>query len=497
MLLQAGCRLHLKDPDQNTALHYAAYQGDVDICRLLLESGAQLEECNRQGKTPLMIAAFGGHTQALDCLLNCWAAEGGHAAALTSGFLEATKSCNIATARAFIDRGIKPKKLKEPWKPIAYAAISGSTSMIDFLVAHRCNIKDRSPDGWTALHHAAYHGQTAMVEKLLAWKLSWKASTKKDDETALHLSIRAGHTATSLALIHHKDSNISVKDADAQQPIHHATRVGDVQVTTALLEKGAKLDEQNDFGYTPVLIAAAYGHLGLMAQFITRSANTEAKLGSPDIKPAKMTNAIAKKGYWAEIRWPHAGARPLHLAIEFGHDEVANMLLSNGVKIDEPDSKSWRPLHYAAFHGRLRMVEVLLGRGASPNASTSEGNTPFSLGFREVQLTATREEKEQIAELLHDAMNARRKSKMRQLTRLVSAGGNKSRDAGERNRCWHIASLARTIYLQDELEEDDDSGTVLTPRASLHDQADDEGTDERPDASSAIAGPSSRAEKWT
>ncbi len=436
----------------------------------------------------MQIAAVNGHFEAVDCLLNCWTAQGGNASALVNGFLEATKSCNVATARAFIDRGVKPKKIKESWKPIAFAAISGSAPMIDFLVAHRCNLKDRSPDGWTALHYAAYHGQTPMVEKLLAWKLSWKASTKKDEETALHLAIRAGHTTTSLALIRHKDANISVKDVDSQRPIHHATRVGDKQVTSALLERGAKLDEQNDFGFTPILIAAAYGHPSLVAEFLTRSTNVEDKLGHPDFKPAKKTNAAARKGYWAEIRWPHAGARPLHLAIEFGHDDVAHMLIANGTKIDEPDSKYWRPLHYAAFHGRLRIVELLLGRGASPHSTTSEGNTPLSLGFREPELSTTAHEKSRIYELLHTAMDARRKSKLRQLTGLMSVGSNKSRDAGERNKCWHIASLARALYQEDGLGDDDESELVLTPKASSQYQAED--TEEWYGEFGTIAGPS-------
>ena len=123
--------------------------------------------------------------------------------------------------------------------------------MIDFLVAHRCNLKERSPKGWTALHQAAFYGHTAMVEKLLAFKLPWKGETKKDCETALHLSTRAGHTQTSIALIQHKDANVSVEDADSMRPIHHAVRLGDSTVIAAILEKDAKQGQQvNDFGGT-------------------------------------------------------------------------------------------------------------------------------------------------------------------------------------------------------------------------------------------------------
>jgi ankyrin repeat protein len=145
ILLSSGCRLHLKDSEQNTALHWAAASGDAEVCRLLVEAGAQLDEYNRYGKTPIQKAARDGHTEAVECLLNCWTAQAGHAAALINGFTDASKSGNISTARAFINKGVKPQKIKGSWQLVANAAASGSQPMLDFLVAHRCNLKDRSP----------------------------------------------------------------------------------------------------------------------------------------------------------------------------------------------------------------------------------------------------------------------------------------------------------------------------------------------------------------
>ena len=266
-----------------------------------------------------------------------------------------------------------------------------------------------------------------------------------------------------------------MKDADAQQAIHHAVRNGDIGLTSLLLSKGAKLDDETDYGWSPIHLASAYGHVPLVAEFITRGISIEQKLGSPDFRPGKKTNEAARKGYWAEIRWPHPGARPLHLALEFGQDEVANMLLASGAKTDEADSKYWRPLHYAAFNCRIHMVEMLLGRGASPHATTDDGNTALGLGFREHGLFASYEDKEQIHELLHSAMNAHRKSKFKQLTRAMSAGGNKSRDAGERNRAWHTAELAAALY-QDDLTEEgvgDEDEAQLAPSMSTQEKGDD------------------------
>ena len=319
-----------------------------------------------------------------------------------------------------------------------------------------------------------------MVEKLLSWKLSWKAQTKKLEETALHLAILAGHTSTAHALILHKDANISIKDADDQQAIHHATRNGDIQLTALLLNRGAKLEARTKYGWTSIHLAAAYGHLPLVAEFVTRGVNIEEKLEQPSFKAAKKTNEAARKGYWCEIRWPHAGARPLHLALEFGHDEVANILLASGAKAEELDFQDWRPLHYASWNCRLQMVELLLGRGASPHATTADGNTPLSLGFREPGLLATWEDKERVCGILHAAMNAHKKSKFKQLTGFMSTGSNKSRDAGERNKVWHTAELAAALYQNGQLEEaESESDLQLTP--STNSQYKNEGNEQDDD----------------
>lgn len=147
ILIRSGSRLHLRDVEGNTALHFAALSGDANTCVLLLDAGAQLNEYNRYGETPLDLAARGGHTEAVVCLLNSWVSQNGHATTLLKGFLEATKSGNASTAQAFIERGVQPKKLKESWKPVVYAAETGSIPMMDLMLSEKCNLSKRDLDG--------------------------------------------------------------------------------------------------------------------------------------------------------------------------------------------------------------------------------------------------------------------------------------------------------------------------------------------------------------
>jgi len=456
VLLQSGARLHLKDSNGDSCLHLAASEGDAEITQMLLDFGALSQDCNKDGRTPLELAAAGGHTETVLRLVNIIPSRKPNDATLVKAFLEAVKTGDVNTAQIFLTADVRPKKIKEPWKSTAYAAQSGSLPMMDLMLAQKCNVRWRSPAGWTPLHFAASHGHQPMVEKLLALRLSGKAETKKTKETPLHLATVHGHTGTAMALLARKDAPANVKDAESQEPIHHAVRNGDIKLMAALIEEGAKLSNANKYGWKAIHLAAAYGHVSLLAECMTRGVNIEEKLVAPSFKPEKRTNAAAKRGFWAEIRWPHAGARPLHLALEFAHDDVATMLISGAAKVDEADSRGWRPLHHAAFACRTEMVRLLLQKGATPDAKTDDGHTPATLGFREYGLTADHNQRMSILEMLQIAMANQKRSKIRSLKSFMNPGSSQSKTAAQRNLAWHTAQLAEALYQTSDAAEGED-----------------------------------------
>jgi len=59
-------------PDGATALHEAARQDDVEMARLLIEGGANVDVANRYGVRPLSIAAANGSTLASTGLVKPW-----------------------------------------------------------------------------------------------------------------------------------------------------------------------------------------------------------------------------------------------------------------------------------------------------------------------------------------------------------------------------------------------------------------------------------------
>ena len=464
-LLQSGSRPNQKDLEGRTALHIAASRDDAIVCRMLLDAGAQVSVCDQQNRTPLLLAAQSGSHEATACLLEAIPASKATSndPEITGAFFEAIRLGDIASAQEFLVKHIDLKAIKDTPTLAAYASQSGSIQMLNLVLVQKGSLKATGPDGITVLHHAAQRGHSTMIEHLLSKGVPWKSQTKTRKQTALHLAITANQPSAALTLIRHKDAKLTASDSDNQEPIHLATRAGNLPILTALLSHGAKPTPANSYGWTPPLLAAAYGHSQLMATFITTGTDLEAhRLSAPSFKRHKKTNEAARRGYRAEIRWPHPDARALHLAIEFGNVEMAKLLLAAGAKVDNaPDSQRWQPLHYAAFACEPEVVELLLERGASPHATTLDGSTPLGLGFRERGLGVGSEDaKARVQFLLQRASAKGRKSGLAQVLQF-RLGSAKTRGVEERNRVYHTAEMAEGLYREGgalALSSDDGDG---------------------------------------
>jgi ankyrin repeat protein len=69
VLLEGGADTEQPIFNNNTALHFAALNGCVDVCRLLLDWGAKVDTPRNRKYTPLLEAARGGHLSVVKLLV--------------------------------------------------------------------------------------------------------------------------------------------------------------------------------------------------------------------------------------------------------------------------------------------------------------------------------------------------------------------------------------------------------------------------------------------
>ncbi|MEC8972573.1 MAG: ankyrin repeat domain-containing protein, partial [Verrucomicrobiota bacterium] len=71
------------------------------------------------------------------------------------------------------------------------------------------------------------------------------------------------------------------------------------------------------------------------------------------------------------------GKTALHYAAEYGHLEIAGLLLTNGAAVNRRDDDKATPLYFAAVGGFVEVARLLLVYGADINAQDKARETPM------------------------------------------------------------------------------------------------------------------------
>ncbi|MCJ1383478.1 Ankyrin repeat domain-containing protein 44 [Xylographa soralifera] len=438
LLLQRNANVNTRDEHYQTPLHISAAQGNVEMCSFLLENGAQLDNRDFKSKTALQLACEAGHYDTAEAMLQRSSLRTTDLTFLTA-FFAAVEYGNVRIAESFLARELDLQKLNKNdiYKPATLAAKSGSSAMLELMIRQNCSIKAKDDNDWNALHFATQHGHWQLIEPLVANDVPVKAATRMKD-TPLILAVKGGHFTATEILLRSKGISVTVEDGQAEQPIHHATRAGSFEIFNLLISNGAKIAVENAFGWHPIHIAVAYGHTTLVNRLIEQSVKIEEKLGSPTVKK-DQTHRMIEDGYLAEARWPYPGSRPLHLACEYGHYQIASNLISRGAKLEASCSEGWRPLHHAAFNGSSDLVDLLINANCYPWAETEEGKTPQALQFRTAGSPISQEEKDKVRMLLQAAMDRTTKQPE---TKGFKVGLKKGRTVEEKHKLIRAATFS-------------------------------------------------------
>ncbi|PAW80595.1 MAG: hypothetical protein B9S33_18165 [Pedosphaera sp. Tous-C6FEB] len=186
-----------------------------------------------------------------------------------------------------------------------------------------------------------------------------------ENRTALHLAIEVGgrHKVIKLLLAAGADPDVKT-DQFKETALHEACNEGDLVVVELLLEAGAKIDLQMDYGITPVMLAAEAPKKGkemvaaLLASGASVAPNEQGRnpLHS-NIKDPEIVDQLVKAG--ADVNGTFHGVTPLMFAVEkffisksapyLGpHDKpqpkVVAALIANGAV---PKAKFPRAMQYA------------------------------------------------------------------------------------------------------------------------------------------------------
>jgi ankyrin repeat protein len=190
MLLIKGIEIETKDKNGNTPLIIAAMYGHVEICKLLLDHGAKIESKDDNGFTPLLSACQNGHLSVISLLI----ARGADVEARTNDgitpLMNAAYYGHVEICKLLLDHGAKiESKGNLGHTPLHIACQQGHLSVFSLLIDRGADVEARTNLGFRPLHLAAQQGHLEVVKALIARHVDMNAFTN-NGETALGIARR-------------------------------------------------------------------------------------------------------------------------------------------------------------------------------------------------------------------------------------------------------------------------------------------------------------------
>jgi ankyrin repeat protein len=150
-----------------------------------------------------------------------------------------------------------------------------------------------------------------------------------------------------------RDAILAVR---APGDVFEAAAVGDVTRLAALLDLDpARTGAYAEDGFTPLHLAAFFGHPGAVRLLLDRGAPVNAVAANP------------------------SAVQPLHSAAAGRDLGCVRLLVEAGADVNARQHGGWTPLHAVAQHGDAETVELLLAAGATPAPAKDDGRTPADL----------------------------------------------------------------------------------------------------------------------
>ncbi|MDH5680370.1 MAG: ankyrin repeat domain-containing protein [Spirochaetota bacterium] len=380
-MIKKGANIHAKDKYGQTALY--EFAGDANMVKYLLDKGADATVLTTDGRSVLHIAAFHGNVESMKLLI-----DNGADINAVDGKIRSS---------GIISDGKHVRTINEPGDTALEVAIGqGHSEAVKFLLRKGALINpERKKYGWTALHQAADGSRNDIVKLLISRGANVNAQWD-EGKTPLNMASNQGikdllikHGAKDIYLRLHKEFiaavrkrdhakvliyikqgvNVNTRDGYFGTALHYICGLYDAgKMAKLLIEHGADVNLRNRNGETPLIKAASSWKGGISQALLANGA---------EIKDRNQEGRTA-----------------LHIASYNTQYEGARLFIESGADVNARDKSGQTPLHLAIKPGSImtsktkkgekiywqeECIKILLSRGARLDIKDKKGNTPMDL----------------------------------------------------------------------------------------------------------------------
>jgi ankyrin repeat protein len=401
-----------------TALHWSAYQDDLETAELMVRAHASVKAENRYGVTPLSLACTNGNAAMVELFLNAGADPNTTLPGGETVLMTAARTGRLEPVKALLSRGadVHRKDSRHGQTALMWAAAEGHAAVVEELIKAGADFRTRLESGFTPLLFAVREGRIDVVKVLL------KAGADVNETVPVEAGRKrgyggrrppggAGPLLEAVTNAHYElaslllDAGANPNAALPGYTVLHAMipvrkpGAGDndpapdgsgsmtsIELVKKLAAHGADLNARmtrranltntrlNELGATPFLLAAQTADAELMRTLAALGADP--RLANED----NSTPLIVAAGLATRSPGEDAGTEGEVL-------EAVQLALKLGNDINAVDNNGETAMHGAAYKNLPRIVKFLAAQGARIeiwNRGNKFGWTPLAIaaGYR-------------------------------------------------------------------------------------------------------------------
>ncbi|XP_020944897.1 transient receptor potential cation channel subfamily A member 1 isoform X2 [Sus scrofa] len=316
-------------------LHMAVQSGDLEMIKMCLDNGAQLDLMEKGKCTALHFAATQGATEIVKLMVSSY-----------SGSQDIINAVD-GNQETLLHR----------------ASLFDHHELADYLISMGADIDSTDSEGRSPLILATASASWNIVNLLLS-KGARVGIKDHLGRNFLHLTVQQPYGLKNLRpeflQMQHIKELVMDEDNDGCTPLHYACRQGVPVSVNNLLDFNVSIHSKNKDKKSPLHFAASYGRINTCQRLLQDMSDTRL-LNEGDLH----------------------GMTPLHLAAKNGHDKVVQLLLKKGA-LFLSDHNGWTALHHASLGGYTQTMKVILDTNMKcTDRLDDEGNTALHFAARE------------------------------------------------------------------------------------------------------------------
>lgn len=374
IMLKHAASTEVYSVNQFTPLRYATSQNNVEMCRLLLEHGADPNTTER-GEPLLGDCAADGYFEIVKLLVENGAKIDTGSSEGWSALQRACPGGRIEIATYLLDHGAEVNhRSKTGQTPIITAANNSHSELVELLIERGGDVHLTTEAGWTASHLS--YDDAATTRVLL--EHGFDVNRVQNFYTPLFLAAANNH-AESVKVILEFEPNLEIVFASEERQTNFtaltiAVVCGYDEIVRLLLEAGANINHKSEKEWFPILYAFTIEKEDVLRTLLEYHPDVTLE----DYEKCTALNCINKTSTVELVKrlvnagsevntYDSDGYTPLCKAVMAEDVEIVKYLVKKKAKLEVLGTLYGSPLHIACQRALMDIIKVLVEAGADVN----------------------------------------------------------------------------------------------------------------------------------